>query len=266
MGRLRPGRREDYADFARLFGELGLEEPPPPLALWEADMAHRSFFVEGPAGPVAYALTDVLGETGYVVNLVVAPGERRRGLGREMMHALAAYFRHRGCRQWMLNVEPHNVAAVALYTSLGMERGLEDMSLRLTRAQVQALPAAPAGLEVVPVKEAELAPLTAAAGLVPGKLARFATLPGHQLWRLAHPEASRVGEWGMMDVRSASGVLFPFFAASPGAARALMEVGLRELGVESLRVVVAGAALQAALRAVGATVGVVTLRMQGPLP
>jgi ribosomal protein S18 acetylase RimI-like enzyme len=265
-GRLRPGRREDYADFARLFGELGVEEPPPPVTLWEADMVHRSFFVEGPAGPCAYALTDVLGETGYVVNLVVAPGERRRGLGREMMYALAAYFRGRGCREWMLNVKPDNVAAVALYTAMGMERGLEDMSLRLTREQVRALPAAPVGVEVVPVKEAELAPLTAAAGLVPGKLARYATLPGHQLWRLAHPEESRVGLWGMMDVRSAAGVLFPFFAVSPGAARALLEAGLRELRAESLRVVVTGAELQSALRAVGATVGLVTLRMQGPLP
>ena len=75
-GNLRPARREDYTDFARLFGELGVEEPPPPVALWEADLVHRTFFVDGPAGPRAYALTDVLGATGYVVNLVVAPGER----------------------------------------------------------------------------------------------------------------------------------------------------------------------------------------------
>jgi GNAT superfamily N-acetyltransferase len=267
-GQLRPGRREDYADFARLFGELGVEEPPPPVALWEADLAQRSFFVDGSQGPRAYALTDVLGETGYVVNLVVARGERRRGLGREVMRALAAYFRHRGCRQWMLNVKPDNVAAVALYRGLGMERGLLDTTLHLTRAQVEALPAAPAGLEVVRVKEeAELARLTETWGLVPGKLARYATLPGHQLWRLTHREASGAEPLGMMDVRAAAGVLFPFFAAAPGHARALLEAGLRELGgVESLRVVVASPELESALRAGGATVGLVTLRMQGPLP
>ena len=266
-GNLRLARREDYTDFARLFGELGVEEPPPPVALWEADLAHRSFFVDGMEGPRAYALTDVLGETGYVVNLVVAPRERRRGVGREVMRALAVHFRARGCRQWMLNVKPDNVAAVALYTALGMERGPQDTTLRLTREQVAALPAVPEGLEVVPVKEAELAPLTEALGMVPGKLARYATLPAHRLWRLAHPEERGVGPLGMMDVRSAAGVLFPFFAATPSHARALLEAGLRELGgVESLRVVVASAHLETALRAVGAPVVLETLRMQGPLP
>lgn len=118
---LRPGRVEDHADFVRLFGELGVEDPPPPLDVWVSELMARSFFLDGPEGSAAYAITDVLGETGYVVNLVVAPGQRRRGWGGKVMRELASHFRARGCREWMLYVKPDNVAALALYTAMGMK-------------------------------------------------------------------------------------------------------------------------------------------------
>jgi hypothetical protein len=38
---LRPGRVEDHADFVRLFGELGVEEPPPPLDVWVSELMAR---------------------------------------------------------------------------------------------------------------------------------------------------------------------------------------------------------------------------------
>jgi ribosomal protein S18 acetylase RimI-like enzyme len=264
---LRPGRVEDHADFARLFGELGVEDPPPPLDVWVADLVKRSFFVDGPEGPRAYALVDVLGDTGYVVNVVVAPGERRRGLGRWMMEQLAAHFRARGCREWMLYVKPDNAPAVALYTSVGMKAGRLERTWRLSRGHLTALPNAPEDLEVVPVVEADFARLTEAFELVPGKLARFATQPTHRLRRLSHPERPDAGRLGLMDLRPYAGVLAPFFAATPAHARALLEEAFLELGnVDELRVVTGDEPLQALLRGAGARVVLETLAMRGPLP
>ncbi len=264
---LRPGRVEDHAEFVRLFGELGVEEPPPSLDVWVADLVKRSFFVDGPEGPLAYALVDVLGNTGYVVNVVVAPGERRRGLGRWMMGRLAAHFRARGCREWMLYVKPDNVAAVALYTSVGMRAGQLERTWRLSRRHLETLPVAPEGLEVVPVAEADFALLTEAFELVPGKLARFATQTSHRLRRLWHPERPDAGRLGMMDVRPYARVLVPFYAATPAHARVLLEEAFLELGnPEELRVATADEALQALLRAAGARVVLEVLAMRGPLP
>lgn len=264
---LRPGRVEDHADFIRLYAELGVEDPPPTLDMWVSELVHRSFFVEGPEGVRAYALVNVLGDTGHVANLVVAPEQRRRGLGRQVMRALAAHFRTRGCRQWMLYVKEENVAARALYRSVGMREGRVETTWRLSREHLQSLPVPPESLEVVPVTEPDFAGLTDAFGLVPGKLARFATQPSHQLLRLLDVEHPGSIGLGVMDVRRPSGVLVPFFAATPMHARALLEEGFLALGhPERLRVVTADAALESLLARARAPVVMRTLAMSGPLP
>jgi hypothetical protein len=67
---LRAGRVEDHAAFARLFVELGVEDPPPPLDVWVADMVKRSFFVDGPEGPRAYGLAPVTWTVGLCCQLL----------------------------------------------------------------------------------------------------------------------------------------------------------------------------------------------------
>ena len=179
---LRPGRLDDHPHFVELFEELGLEESAPALDTWLADLMKRSFFLEGPEGIAAYAIVDVLGPTGHVVNLVVAPGQRRRGLGARVMRALAAHLRGQGCQEWMLYVKPDNVAALSLYTAMGLRVVSAQSNWSLSRAHLEALPLVPEGLEVVPLQEREFAPFTRAFGLAPGKLARFAEQPGmHRL-------------------------------------------------------------------------------------
>ncbi|AKJ00637.1 acetyltransferase (GNAT) family protein [Archangium gephyra] len=264
---LRPARVEDHADFVRLFGELGVEESPPPLDVWVSDLVKRAFFLDGTAGAGAYALVDVLGETGYVVNLVVAPDQRGRGLGRKVMRELATWFRARGCREWMLYVKPDNEPALALYGAVGMKAGRLETTWRLSRDHLEALPLAPAELEVVPVAGADLAPLTQAFGLVPGKLARFATQSTHRLRRLRDPEHPEVAGLGLMDVRPQARVLTPFFAATPAHARALLEAAFLELGgAQELRVVTGDSELGSLLSDAGARAVLRTLAMRGPLP
>jgi GNAT superfamily N-acetyltransferase len=264
---LRPGRVEDHADFVRLFGELGVEDSPPPLDVWVSDLVKRAFFVDGPEGVTAYALVDVLGETGYVVNLVVAPGQRGKGLGRKVMRELATWFRARGCREWMLYVKPDNVPALALYGAMGMKAGRLETTWSLSWSHLEALPLAPEELEVVPVAGPDLAPLTEAFGLVPGKLARFATQATHRLRRLMDPEHPEAAGLGLMDVRPLARVLVPFFAATPAHARVLLEAAFLELGsAEELRVVTGEAELGSLLHEAGARAVLRTLAMRGPLP
>jgi GNAT superfamily N-acetyltransferase len=264
---LRPGRVEDHADFVRLFAELGVEDPPPALDMWASELVPHSYFVDGPEGPRAYALIDVMGDTGHVSNVVVAPGERGKGLGRWVMRQLAERMRARGCRQWRLYVKPDNAPAVALYTSVGMKPGRLERTWCLSREHVAALPPAPEHLEVVPVAASDFAPLTEAFGLVPGKLARYATQPLHRLRRLLDPGQPDEARLGMMDLRPHAGVLFPFFAATPAHARALVEAAFLEVGsARELRLVTGDELLQALLRAAGARLVLETLEMRGPLP
>ncbi|MFP2933304.1 GNAT family N-acetyltransferase, partial [Pyxidicoccus sp. 3LG] len=90
---LRPGRPEDHATFVRLFAELGVDDPPPPRAVWEAELAPLTVFAEGPDGVVAYGATEAMGEMSYVGQLVVDPSARGQGLGRWMMARLAERLR-----------------------------------------------------------------------------------------------------------------------------------------------------------------------------
>ncbi|MCY1016772.1 GNAT family N-acetyltransferase [Pyxidicoccus sp. MSG2] len=266
---LRPARPEDHALFTRLFRELGVDDPPPPPPLWAAEFAPLTVFAEGPGGVVAYGVTEALGEVGYVGQLVVDASARGQGLGRWMMARLAERLRAQGCQRWALYVKRDNTPALRLYASVGLLPARQAANLKLTRAHVAGLPAAPPGLRVVPVAPAEQDALTAAFGLMPGKLARFATKASHRLLRLEEPGRGAEGPPGLMDVRASSQLLFPFFAASPGHARALLEDAFARCGdaVESLNVVVTDdAPLDALLRAAGAEVRNETLELRGPLP
>lgn len=267
---LRPGRPEDHARFSRLFAELGVAEPPPPPALWEAELMPLTVFAEGRGGGVvAYAAAEALGEVGYVGQLVVDAPFRRLGLGRWMMERLAEHLRARGCRRWALIVKRDNTAALGLYTSLGLRPARQSAAFQVTRAQVAVLPVAPEGLEVAVAGPSDWEPLTAAFGVLPGQLARLAARPSHQLLRLARREAGPEAPLGMMDLRGPSRTLLPFFAASPGHARALLEDAFTRLGsgAESLQLVVTDdAALDGLLRAAGARVHHETLELRGPLP
>ena len=264
---LRPARLEDHPAFVRLFEELGTGEPAPTVDVWISDLVKRSFFVDGSEGVTAYAVIDVMGRTGHVVNLVVAPEQRGRGLGKRVMRALADHLRAQGCHEWMLNVKPDNVPALSLYSAMGLRVVGAHSNWSVSRAHLAALPPGPEGLEVVPVEEGDFAPLTRAFGLAPGKLARFAEQRGmHRLLRLRDPEHPESVGGGWMDLRPSRALLVPFHASSPAHARALLEAAFRELyPAASLRVVTGDETLGALLREAGAQVVLRTVGMKGSL-
>jgi ribosomal protein S18 acetylase RimI-like enzyme len=79
-------------------------------------------------GRAAYAVAADGAGTGIVVaagelaglfSIAVAPRNRRRGLGTELVRALAAHAHDRGAKELYLEVEERNAAAIALYARLG---------------------------------------------------------------------------------------------------------------------------------------------------
>ena len=56
------------------------------------------------------------------MNICVAPGYRRRGLGRRIMLQLLSAARQHRCRRVWLEVRPTNRAAVLLYRKLGFRQ------------------------------------------------------------------------------------------------------------------------------------------------
>jgi len=60
-------------------------------------------------------------DEGEILNLAVAEGGRRRGLGRALVEAIIAALSERGVRQVYLEVRESNAAARALYAAFGFK-------------------------------------------------------------------------------------------------------------------------------------------------
>lgn len=70
---------------------------------------------------LGFVLGRAAADEGEILTLAVLPPERRRGLGRALVTALAAFFGHSGVRRLYLEVGLENAPALALYQSLGFE-------------------------------------------------------------------------------------------------------------------------------------------------
>jgi len=72
--------------------------------------------------PQAFLFDTLLGTSGEIVTLGVAPGARRRGAARALLADLFARARSLGVATLTLEVADDNLAALALYESLGFDR------------------------------------------------------------------------------------------------------------------------------------------------
>jgi ribosomal-protein-alanine N-acetyltransferase len=110
------------------------------------DFLGREGAVALAAGPgdgtlVAFAIGHAAGARGHVVTIDIAPGERRRGLGRRLLSELMRRLADAGARQVRLEVDPRNDSAVRFYERMGFRvtRTLPDYygpgrdGLRMTR-------------------------------------------------------------------------------------------------------------------------------------
>lgn len=122
---LRLGTKADFEAVARLFGELGVPDPTPSAAAFEALMLPRVIVAEAHdergARVIGYAAWRCYGDTMHVVHVVVDPAARGQRVGLALMEALRGVARVQRCRRWFLNVKRDNDAALALYRRAGME-------------------------------------------------------------------------------------------------------------------------------------------------
>jgi ribosomal protein S18 acetylase RimI-like enzyme len=66
------------------------------------------------------------GLSAYIDDLFVQPAYRRRGVARAGLEALIAESSHRGCRSLHVEVDPKNLAAIALYREFGLRPGTDE--------------------------------------------------------------------------------------------------------------------------------------------
>lgn len=131
---VRVGRPEDAASIGRLLDDFNREyDEPTPGPEWLAERmrgllaeGHTAVLLGG-SGPDGLAVlrfrpgiwTEAL--ECYLAELYVAPDQRRRGLGRALLQGAIELARARGADRMDLGTGEQDVAARALYESLGFD-------------------------------------------------------------------------------------------------------------------------------------------------
>jgi GNAT superfamily N-acetyltransferase len=155
MLNIRPATRTDAPVIASLVRELAEYEKLLPEAkatdadfLRELESANPVIHVliaEWLGKPVGFALyffnfSTFVGRPGlYLEDLFVRPAERSRGIGRQLLRALARIARERGCGRMEWAVLDWNEPALRFYQSLGARQLNEWIIHRLTPGEIDRL-------------------------------------------------------------------------------------------------------------------------------
>lgn len=211
------GEPRHYDEFARLFPELGLDDPVPSFEVWAQHMAADTLFLEEHGVVVAYAWFYALGDQGFVRHVIVDRAARGRGLGAQVMRVIADRLRDRGCWSWQLNVRPDNLPAVALYRSLGFATDFSTWVVRISRECIAGFTRPPfAAFELDPTYDAHAEVEFA---LTPGLLNKLRT--GRDVRVFAVQTDQRLVALARFDPHFPGA--FPFFARDDQSACALLE-------------------------------------------
>ena len=220
---------------------------------------------EDGAEVIGYLYFQVFSGEGVIRHVVVAPSHHGRRIGQQLMEAAAEVMRTQGCTRWALNVKPDNTPARRLYARMGMAEAYRSQSLRFAWSVTERLPAPLSPLAAFDIPAARDPEVEAAMRLPRGLLAGARALPDRVLRAVA--EADRVVAAAVF-VPAFPGA-YPFRAASPAAARALLEA-LRPAALAEppyMQAVIEGQpALARALRDAGAVVRLDIVHLEGPLP
>lgn len=213
--RLRPATPDDYAAFVRLYPHLGNDDPLPEAARFERELVSGMVFLEEDGREVGLVRCELLAEEGFVRTLIVEPAWRRRGYGRRLMSATAAWLRTHGRTRWRLNHLTGNEPAETLYRSLGFTTVHTTTIVRLPWDAVARLPAAAA--TVGPIDPADDGAFEAALALPAGQVAHLRAQGPILLGARAG------GEFGLARFDPAFPGAYPFRATTPAPFRPLLE-------------------------------------------
>jgi GNAT superfamily N-acetyltransferase len=269
---------EGFRGYVRPF-EIGFEPFMGMMRAEDVDFDASVVALDDAGQPIGIALLAIRGRASWCGGLGVAPGLRRRGLGRTLMERIIAAARARGLPAMSLECIDGNVSARALYDALGY-RPLRRLDVF---EGVPANPRLPARLDV-PVVEFDDPERVWASfddyhpvpppwqGQLPGRRAEAAIGP---LAGLALGDARRPAAYVLARVRAAEGAPVYLVDAGtlPGAgdpATNLAELVARLIAEHPDHAVVAfnipeAAPLNAALRAFGVPVSLTQTEMELPL-
>ena len=253
----------DYAAFVQFWAELGLDDHPPhPREAWDEHLCPSTLYLEAEDGRLAaYGLSFPFGDRGDVRQIVVSTAFRGRGVGREIMAAVATRLRAAGCTNWRLEVRADNAAAIALYRSVGMHVVHPINIVHMSRVDSERFAATGSGRhEVAVVDPADDSKLESLFDLGRGQITRWRTFRGHcPIIRVGDRALAQV--W--RDFEPTKGLLFPFRAADADIAAHLM--AFTPPMPERIEICVVDEPVLEALLAAGATRGDAQLEMGGPL-
>lgn len=260
---VRAARADDYGAFVRIFPELGVDDPIVSAERFAREMTPTTFVAESDGEVIGYVFFQLLSGVAYVRHVAVSPSARRRGVGRALMAAVATRAREAGVTTWVLNVKPHNVAAIALYEGLGMQRTYLSQAVKIAWDDLDRVPASP-GIDVRPLTEEEEPAIETALRMIPGQLGTARALGG-RLLLVAHANDALVGA-AVFD--PAFPGCQPFRARSPEVAFALLRAmrphkregdAIVNMMIEDAR------AVTDAIVAAGGTLRLEIQNMRGPL-
>jgi ribosomal protein S18 acetylase RimI-like enzyme len=257
---VRLGSASDYAAFAELFPELGVDDRVPSLETWTSELAPTTFVAADSGRTVGFCYFQEFATVGYVRQIAVAKDARRQGVGQALLQQTAEHLKRAGLRWWELNVKPDNQAAIALYETLGLREKYVSRSLRLPWVALTALPSGVATVAVF--AEDRDADLERAFELPRGQLA-LARKAGRVL--LEACEGGATTGLAVFDPKFPGA--FPFRVLAQAALRPLLlAVRAHSLGEDYVNLVVEGDPLTAAtLEQAGGILRLETLHFEGPL-
>lgn len=256
---------DDHPVFARLFPELGVQDPLPDREDFAQQMLPRVLVLCDGPDPIAYATWQIHGCAAHVVQLVVDPRARGRGAGRALMAAVRAIVIGDGCTRWGLNVKRDNLPAIRLYERFGMRAQYDAWAMRVGWAQACAFPSgvgAPVAFTPRPEDDATIA---ARFAIDQERITRFRSRPGFVLAALR--EHGAIAAFAAFDTNFPR--VFPFRVARVELAaplfNALREHARADRPEIILLVVEADRALFDALRGAGAELLHELIHMGAPL-